>query len=166
MQTVCLSQTVLGLIFCQTQTGFSRRTLDQGHLLGFIDLHGCPDVSSHPPAPSTPPPASKCVSSPSSSVPPLLLLLLSSLVSLQHLSRAKAARRVLQDSLTTAPLPHPRTLILIIHLLLQTSPALLPPNQHHNQWAEKLTKNVLNFSHCVSSLETTNFHPHGSGSSF
>lgn len=37
-------------ILCQKSPRFTRQTLDRGHILGFLDLHGCPDVSMPPPS--------------------------------------------------------------------------------------------------------------------
>lgn len=63
---------LLHFIFCQKSPRFTRQYLDQGHLLGFVDLHGCPDVSNPllPPSPTRTVP--KCVSSLSPTPPPPL----------------------------------------------------------------------------------------------
>lgn len=57
-------------IFCQKSPRFTRQTLDRGHILGFLDLHGRPDVSMPPPPPHCPKPARHQLLSASAVHPP------------------------------------------------------------------------------------------------
>lgn len=102
---------LLYFIFRQKSLWFTRQALDQGHLLGFQDLHDCPDVSNSPtPLQPTLPPAPKCVSSPLSTHPPLL----------STLPPCNTSASVLEDCLTTgcSSPTHPLSFVIIVHVYM------------------------------------------------
>lgn len=94
-------------ILCQKSPRFTRQTLDRGHILGFLDLHGCPDVSMPSPTAQNQPATDSLVRQQSTPPPPPTPL--THAASLQHLHHC-----VLENSLTTGssppPPPHPCSL--------------------------------------------------------